>query len=636
MTTEVLQLSGLDAEEAMEAANELLSDREKHPFLSRMLVVDDTAALVDHAWVYQRLLTARRLKSLLCVALGPPGPQGPEGLSPQIRIPANISSSLGSAVLWVSDPRGVDWQLSAAAIANGHAGGQVSGLDYLLGVLSVDEVFDKVLATMVSDVRNGVASPGLRLAGADDEAASFAAALALAIERLTGPGSGLATGTEEPFISLIPGSFGMIGLTEGGELAGYRDRIGDSVAVVSATLGKPRGGLLRRGEPDVRDDVIAIGKDLSAFRDRVARLFTDADSAGDLTEVQRGQVTAAGVELPEPSPRTDPGADGEDANRSVVSRAAVQAARRGDTLPRVTRRLNLTAQQLTYKGSVSYLPEVEKLCPAGLLDRLASPAPRPPGKTEPDVRRRELGLVDAARAAHDLAALVVTVAGKEWSGGAAVADEITRIRIALDGINSKLAEHAAARGATVSTGGARGTRLIRLGESLMPILCDLVDAALAAEASTPSASGQEAYERAQVKTGDLIEEWTRHAALHGATSPPPFAKSVVLDHTYADDNMAAIREALRHDPRQEMWQLCGPDDVGVLDVARPSQVVAFAPRLTKDALGVNLPPDTTWTRSGSYAGLIRLVPLRPAATQVEWTDPEDSVNAVDASAESQP
>src|SRR5262249_2489348 len=147
---------------------------------------------------------------------------------------------------------------------------------------------------------------------------------------------------------------------------------------------------------------------------------------------------------------------------------------------------------------------------------------------------------------------------------------------------------------------------------------------IAAEASTPSAGGQEAYERAQARTGELIAEWTEHAVLHGATSPPPFVKSVVLDHAYADDNMAAIREALRHDPRQEMWQLCGRDDVSVLDVAGPSRVVAFAPRLTKDALGVNLPPETTWTRSGSYAGLIRLVPLRPAATQVEWTDPDDA------------
>ena len=622
MTVEVLWLSGLDVVEATEAANRLLRDIEHHPNLGRTLVIDDTAALVDHAGIYKRLLTSVRLKRLLCVALGPLGPQGPEGRNPQIRIPANISSRLGSAVLWVSDPRGIDWRLSAAAIANGHAGSPASGLDYLVGVLSVDEVFDQVLATMVSDVRNGVASPGLRLAGADDEAASFAAALAVAIERLTGPGSGLAAGAEKPFVSLMPSSFGTVDLAEGGELAAYRDRIAAAAGAISGALAKPRGGLLRKGVPDVRDRVIAIGRDLRAFRDRVARLFTEADSAGDLTEAQRGQVTAAGVRLPDPPPLTTPDADRQDANRSVVSRAAVEAIRSGDTLPRVARRLNLTGQQFIHKGSASYLPEVEKTYAADLLDRLASPAPQPSGKAGPDGWQRELGLGDAADAADGLAALVITVARKEWSGGAAVAEEITRIRIALDGIGRKLAEHAA-QGATVNAGGARGTRLARLSESLIPILCDLVGTALAAEAATPSAGGQEAYERAQAKTGDLIAIWTAHAARNGATSPPPFAKSVVPDHTYADDNMAAIREALRHDPRQEMWQLCGPDDVSLLDVAGSSRVVAFAPRLTKDALGVSLPPDTTWTRLGSYAGLIRLVPLRSGATQVEWTDPDD-------------
>ena len=265
------------------------------------------------------------------------------------------------------------------------------------------------------------------------------------------------------------------------------------------------------------------------------------------------------MRLPDPPPRAALDANHQDVNRAAVPRAVVEAIRDGDTLPRVTRRLNLTGQQLIHKGSASYLPEAEKTCPARLLDRLANPAPRPPGKAAPDAWHRELGLEDAARAADGLAALVVTVAGKEWSGGAVVAEEITRIRIALDGISSKLAEHAT-QGATVNVGGARGTRLARLSDSLTPILCDLVGTALAAEAATPSASGQEAYERAQAKTGDLIAEWTRHAAQNGATSPPPFATSVVPDHAYADDNMAAIREALRHDPPQETWQLCGPDD----------------------------------------------------------------------------
>jgi hypothetical protein len=623
MTVEVLRLAGLDVAAAAAAAAGLLWDMEQHPNLSRTLVIDDTAALVDHTGVYQRLLTSARLKHLLCVALGPLEPPGPDGRNPRIRIPANISSRLGSAVLWVSNPRGIDWELSASAIADGHAGSPVSGLDHLVKALSVDEVFDQVLVKLVSGgVRNGVASPGLWLAGADDEAASFAAALALAIDRLTGPGSGLAAGAEKPFAELIPGSFGTVGLAEGGELAAYRDRIVGAVASTAGALAKPRGGLLRRGGPDVGDRLNAICRDLRAFRDRVAQLFTEAESGSDLSEGQRRQVTAAGIMLPDPPVLVDPQPGRQDANRSAVPRLAVEALRSGDTAPQVTKRLNLTGQQLIHKGSASYLPEVTKTCPVDLIDQ---PGPREPW------------LQDAARAADGLAALVVTVARKEWSGGAAVADEITRIRIALDGIAATLVAQAS-QDVPVNAGGVRGSRLARLSDSLLPILCDLVGAALATEAATPSAGGQEAYERAQARTGDLLTEWRRHADQNGPTAPPPFVRSVVPDHAYADDNMTAIREALLHDPHAQMWQLCGPDDLSALNVRGSLQVVAFAPRMAKEALGVPPPPETTWIRSG-YAGLIRLVPLRDGAVQVEWTDrdgsahPDDRDDPDDTSAE---
>jgi hypothetical protein len=626
MTVVILRLSGLDAAEAMEAANELLSARDKHPVLRRTLVIDDTVALIDHTRVYQRLLTARRLERLLCVALGPLGPEGPGGQSPQLRVPPNISSRQGSAVLWVSDAQGIDWRLSAMAIADGHRGSSVNGLDYLLEVLSVDDVYDTVLRTMVEQVPDGVASPGLKLAGADDAAASFAAALVLAIRRLTGSGLGLAAGTEVPFASLQPTASWTVDLAEDGQLAAYRDRVIDSAGAITEALAKPRGGLLRKGGPDVRDDVIATGKDLHAFRDRVVGLFTEAQSAGELTETQRSRVTAAGVLLPTPPPVTARNADnqtaGADGGRSIVSRTVDQALRSGDTLPRVIRRLTLTGQQLKHKGSASYLPDVENACPSSLLGRFASPAPRPPGKAGAEAWQRGLGLEEAARAAASLADLVIAVARKEWSGGATVADEVSRTRIALDGISKRLADHADAAG-TPAVSSARASRLARLSESLTPFLYDLVDKVLAAESATPSSGGQEAYERAQDKTGGLLAEWREEATKNGPLSPPPFATSVVHDHTYADDDIAAIREALLHDPRQEMWQLCGPDDIGALNAAESPQVVAFAPLPTKNVLGRVLPPDMKdmkWTTSGSHAGLIRLVPLRPSATWLEWAD----------------
>ena len=84
--------------------------------------------------------------------------------------------------------------------------------------------------------------------------------------------------------------------------------------------------------------------------------------------------------------------------------------------------------------------------------------------------------------------------------------------------------------------------------------------------------------------------------------------------------MAEIREALLYPPRQEMWQLCAPGDLGALDVAAVPEVVRFASRLNKDALAGTLPGEQpVWTSSGSFAGLLRLVPLRPGFVSSSWS-----------------
>ncbi len=624
MTVVVLRLSGLDPIAATDEANKLLSARDRYPHLDRTLVVDDTRALAGHAGAFERLLRSRRLDHVLCVAVGPRDPRAPgpapgqeRADSQRIRVPANISGGQGSAVLWVSDPSGIDCRLSAAANADGHTGTPADGLESLIEVLSVDDVYDRVLE-LVRDMRDGVASPGLHLADGDDEAAAFPAALAMAIARLTVAGSGVAAGAETAFPWLLPGATGMADLAQGGELASCRDRVTAAAAAAAAALAKPAGGLFRKTPPDATGDVIAVGNDLRAFRDRVSCLLAEAQAPGELTEAQRAAVTMAGVQLPAPlgGPAPDAGTSLPDPDPSPVRRSVAEAIRSGDTLPRVMRRLNLTAQQLKPAGSAAYLPEVDKACPPGLLSRLAAPAQRPSGKAAADAWRRELGLAEATAAADGLAALVVRVATREWSGSAAVAGEVARTRIALDGVGKKLAEHAAAT-AAAAVGGARAARRARLGDTLTPILCDLVDKVIAAESAEPSSGGQDAFERAQDKTAELLADWARHAAVDGATSRPPFAISAVYDHVHAGDDIATLRETLRYDPAERMWQLCEPDDLGVLDMTQAPQVVAFASRMDKDALGEKLPEDITWTASGSHAGLLRLVALRRGTVRVE-------------------
>ena len=232
--------------------------------------------------------------------------------------------------------------------------------------------------------------------------------------------------------------------------------------------------------------------------------------------------------------------------------------------------------------------------------------------------RRQLALDEAVHAADALAGLVTTVAAREWPGGNVTLDEIARARIALDGVTKQLTEHADAAGQPGTR--AQASRASRLGESLMPGLRDLVLVGLAAGSATASTGGQASFEQARAKTGELLEEWAASARESGVLAPPRFATFTANDVPYADEGeVAEITEAVQHDPREMMWQLCRPADLSALDVVGPPQVVAFAPRLTRQPLADVLPPDTVWTSSGAHAGLIRLVPLRAGIASSSWT-----------------
>jgi len=185
MTVEMLRLSGLDSGEAEQAASTLLDLGTGPRDLRNLLVLDDTALVVEHGPAYLRLDTAARVEHMLCVAVGPRNGKGKA-----LWLPGNLGGTQGSPVLWVSDPSGIDWRMAAATIAIGHLPGKVNGLDLLVELLSVEDVFMRVHEALAGRVPRRVANPGLRLAGTDDEAATFAAALATAIRRLSDPGQG--------------------------------------------------------------------------------------------------------------------------------------------------------------------------------------------------------------------------------------------------------------------------------------------------------------------------------------------------------------------------------------------------------------------------------------------------------------
>jgi hypothetical protein len=724
-TVETLRLSGLARAEALAAVNRMLGDRSRGD-LSRLLVLDDTAALTDHAEGYERLLTSHRMDHLLCVAVGPRA-----GDTRELLLPGSISSGRGSAVLWVSDPIGIDWQAAAAAIANVRGGSAANGLNHLIELLTTAEVFDRV-CELAALVPGGVASPGLRLAGTDSEAASFSAALAIAIRDITGPGSGNAA-ADEPFMIQRDGR-APVSLAENGEISQYRDEVSATAGAAAdalAELASP-SGLLGLGQPRAPEHVIATGMALAAFRDRVSGLLRSAHAPGGPSEKQLEQVIKAGVRLPE-LPRiaegeTPAAASAPGSMSAAVRDAVAEDIRAGNTLPRVISRLTLTERKMDPRGSASYLPDVDKRCPDALVRRLAEPSPPPPpyswlpaagalaaalaglaagwnvlagiiagviialgwtgitvrmtraGQvTSPAVRRRaiavllaalagvtvgagagislkpartvatagivlalvvviatamwswrarmsawrrELALNEAISAADGLADLLVTVAAKEWSGGAVMLEEVARTRIVLGGITQQLRAHSDAQG-DGETAGLQASRAARLSKSIKPVLRELV---LAVLATRPSAGldGRAAFGLARAKTDELITRWTLYAHEHGALSPPPFAAASVNGGSYTDESeVAEIKEVITHDPRAVMWQLCTPADLSALDVVSRPQVVAFAPRLMRQPLADALSRDTVWTSSGQHAGLLRLVPLRAGLVPPKWADEEE-------------
>ncbi len=368
---ETLRLSGLRDAEAVQAVSGLLGDRSVAD-LSRLMVLDDTAALPGHAAAFEHLLTSRRLNRLLCVAIGPPA-----GGSRVLRVPGNISAGQGSAVIWVSDPLGVDWQLAASAVALVRADGAQSGLHHLVQVLSAAEVFDRV-CEIAALVPGGVASPGLRLAGADAEGGSFTAALASAIRQLTGSQPGAPAGHEDPFTALRGDHPRAASLAGDGELSRSRDRVTATATDAADALDELTGigGLLGADRPaaQARAKVMAAGEALRGYRDLVGGLLEYAHAPGGLTERHLQRLSAAGLR---PASAPAGPATGSGPGGSPVSRAVTDSIKVGDTLPRVAERLALAERQLRPLGSGSYLPEVDGLCPQSLVHRLAEPPPLP-------------------------------------------------------------------------------------------------------------------------------------------------------------------------------------------------------------------------------------------------------------------
>jgi hypothetical protein len=599
VTVHRLSLSGLTDDEADQAVQALLD----HPRLERVLVDDDVGLLAKHEAAYQRLITSYRVHALLCVVVGARAES--DG---KLWLPEFLAGVQGYGVLWIGDRVGIDWRPAANPVANRHVGTS-DGLDQLIDLLKADEVFNRVHQAFEGGVPGRLANPGLRLAGADDEAAAFYAALAVAIDRVCGTESGPAG----PFLALLPAAAGGASLDDNGPAARYRDEVMTAAAGASKALEELTSlrGRLRRGDGGLHGQLVELRAALADLRELTTRLLRDAHALGPLAENQRRLVLSAGISFEARASATAPAAAPvAEAGRSLISRTISHAINGGDTLALVARRLAWTERDVVRRGSGSYLPEADKACPPVLLDRILYPSPtsslRAMGTVE---ARKALGIDDAKQSAQALVDLLLLVANREWSPVGVDAGDLAGSRIALDGISAALTEQAG-HGA----GKARGARVARLGDDLVPVLRDLVLRCVADEAAAPSTGGQEAFQAAHHRTKTLLSEWLAEVQVHGVGAAPPFATSshyAVRPETVEDD-ITETKEALLYPPGGEMWQLCAPGDIRVLEWRTSPQVVRFASRLNKEALAGTLPTgEIEWTTSGSYAGLLRLIPLQP-------------------------
>jgi len=628
MSVEIMSLCGLSAVKAEEAVTALLDiDRGGPDQLDRLLVLDDTALLVDHLVAYQRIDTMNRVEKMMCVAVGPRPQDGRK-----LELPgSSLGGVQGAPVLWVSRPAGINWRLTKSLVANRHSGFTPTTVERhpLVELLSVEEMFDRVYQTFLDSVPDRVASPGLWLAGGDDEAAAFAGAVAVAIRRICDPGPGLSG----PFAELRPDRTGGARLVEAGPLDRYRGRVAELDRAAIQAMEK-RGGLLRRGDGDLQEHVDKIGGALSDLRDLVDQVLRDANvdgGTGNPTPNQFSLIRNAGLEFGgETTPRPAAGITTSASDQSPIYRAVAGAIRGGDPIPSVGERLIETEREVERRGSAEYRQEVETRCPSPYIESLTSSSRKPTRRGGAAEARRELKLDEAVRRAGDLTELIISVANREWSPAAVTTGDLVRAKAALDGTSNGLIRFAGEAGG--GRDGTRSARLARLGESLAPVLQDLILRVIAAELASPSASGPEARRVAKDKACALLEEWTGLVQEHGVTAYPSFASEATREASYSiEDDAETVRDALLYPPRDEMWQLCAPADLSTLDVDTPPLSVRFASRLTKSALRSLSGDEPVWMSSGSFAGVLRLVPLRAGITVQRWNndDPRDPTTTLE-------
>jgi len=247
-------------------------------------------------------------------------------------------------------------------------------------------------------------------------------------------------------------------------------------------------------------------------------------------------------------------------------------------------------------------------------------------------------LLDAGKQAHaDVFRLLCRVVVAEWVAADArrfVARGAFELAAALDAVGGALGEWLPAMrpGGPVEGRTSAGEQLQNLiTEDIRHVVGVALDGSWRAlEAGTFDDIADGVRERAHA----LLDEYSRHLENVGIDQPfqpdsgTPAAPRTQLVRTLWQQSTEInwlMYDACADSP---MVQLCGPEDVFLLDGAREHcGLIRFAPRAARESVTAARPlgqsdADITWTGAGHIAGVLRLVPLRSTTVESGWTASE--------------
>ncbi|MFC5831515.1 hypothetical protein [Nonomuraea insulae] len=591
---------------------------------SRVLVVADTERLAAGQRVLQEVFSSRLVRAVLVVAVGP-----------DVRLPPALDGE-SRRVLWVGDPCGILWDADTGEAAHGPG---VSSEAILIDLLTQPEVFDEVVNSL-GDIPYGTASPGWRIVAGRIDPEVLAQAFREVAERFHGPVPQDTASFNSPLATALPVLSGTVDLPADLLDAlipeGPMDRLYRQAAAQVDRAARALDDLSYFSPAPARaaitDEVIAAGRALAEFRDTVARLFSDIDHAD---EAAAETLAFHGIRFATPAGMGSAEIVGE-------LRADVDAAlAERKSLTRLVSRLRQLADHSAPIGSAAFVGDLRRICPDELLNALHAPADFPARLVDRFVFwrrsrawwREQLSLGAARTALDELRSRLERVAASEWTLGRArthTSDAARMLAAVLNEVcgqvSGTLMDWSRAEAGQAAAGPALDeevtVRLRDRGGQLREVITgDLLDAVSGwlepGWTSLEHGDYRDAQSGLELRVDETLRQYRYHLVHRGVQERPDFGtgdagRQQLVDAVWRQSQQ--VVRALSAQPGGQMLQLCGDRDLAAL--LHQAYAVRFAPRAVR---GQGNPPGVVWTRSGQYAGTLRLVPLRPGTVEENWS-----------------